>query len=191
MRSRSPILAITAVAAITVLVACTPDENEPVLQTAAEVKTTASPSGNYLAGRQAQINRDSQRLAFWARPERKPGKYAATPKHLWRAWRMGTLAVPMAREIVKRGNRGNPKLILLVDAVERDDLAAADKLLAGFPDGGFAGFIKPLKPWSRFEGDTTARFVAPKKPVRPAHSLRTARGAAVRCRGSYGRGKVL
>ena len=54
------------------------------------------------------------------------------------------LAVPMAREIVNEKTGAIPKLILLVDAVERDDLAAADKLLAGFPDGGFAGFIKPL-----------------------------------------------
>ena len=149
MRSRSPILAITAVAAITVLVACTPDENEPVLQTAAEVKTTASPSGNYLAGRQAQINRDfGSASRFLGKALRESPENTPLLRNTFLA-RLAdgdiSAAVPMAREIVKREKtEAIPKLILLVDAVERDDLAAADKLLAGFPDGGFTGFIKPL-----------------------------------------------
>ena len=113
MRSRSPILAITAVAAITVLVACTPDENEPVLQTTAEVKTTASPSGNYLAGRQAQINRDfgsaSRFLGQGLKESRKIRRYSETPSGAPGGWGHFCGRAHGARDCQTRENRGNPQ----------------------------------------------------------------------------------
>ncbi len=149
MRSTSPRKIFYAVTALAVLTACAPDDEKPAVQSSAIMTASASPAGNYLAGRQAQKNRDFGNASrFLGKALEKTPDNTLLLRNTFLA-RLAdgdiTEAVPMAREIVKRQNSAPiAKLILLVDAVERNDLPGAGPMLANFPERGFSGFLKPL-----------------------------------------------
>ena len=149
MRSTSPRKIFYAVTALAVLTACAPDDEKPAVQSSAIMTASASPAGNYLAGRQAQKNRDFGNASrFLGNALEKTPDNTLLLRNTFLA-RLAdgdiTEAVPMAREIVKRQNSAPiAKLILLVDAVERNDLPGAGPILANFPERGFSGFLKPL-----------------------------------------------
>jgi len=149
MRSTSPRKIFYAVTALAVLTACAPDDEKPAVQSSAIMTASASPAGNYLAGRQAQKNRDFGNASrFLGKALEKTPDNTLLLRNTFLA-RLAdgdiTEAVPMAREIVKRQNSAPiAKLILLVDAVERNDLPGAGPILANFPERGFSGFLKPL-----------------------------------------------
>jgi tetratricopeptide (TPR) repeat protein len=149
MRSTSPRKISYAVTALAVLTACAPDDEKPAVQSSAIMTASASPAGNYLAGRQAQKNRDFGNASrFLGKALEKTPDNTLLLRNTFLA-RLAdgdiTEAVPMAREIVKRQNSAPiAKLILLVDAVERNDLPGAGPMLANFPERGFSGFLKPL-----------------------------------------------
>jgi tetratricopeptide (TPR) repeat protein len=149
MRSTSPRKISYAVTALAVLTACAPDDEKPAVQSSAIMTASASPAGNYLAGRQAQKNRDFGNASrFLGKALEKTPDNTLLLRNTFLA-RLAdgdiTEAVPMAREIVKRQNSAPiAKLILLVDAVERNDLPGAGPILANFPERGFSGFLKPL-----------------------------------------------
>lgn len=149
MRSTSPRRIFYAVTALAVLTACAPDDEKPAVQSSAIMTASASPAGNYLAGRQAQKNRDFGNASrFLGKALEKTPDNTLLLRNTFLA-RLAdgdiTEAVPMAREIVKRQNSAPiAKLILLVDAVERNDLPGAGPMLANFPERGFSGFLKPL-----------------------------------------------
>jgi tetratricopeptide (TPR) repeat protein len=149
MRSTSPRKIFYAVTALAVLTACAPDDEKPAVQSSAIMTASASPAGNYLAGRQAQKNRDFGNASrFLGKALEKTPDNTLLLRNTFLA-RLAdgdiTEAVPMAREIVKRQNSAPiSKLILLVDAVERNDLPGAGPILANFPERGFSGFLKPL-----------------------------------------------
>jgi len=149
MRSTSPRKIFYAVTALAVLTACAPDDEKPAVQSSAIMTASASPAGNYLAGRQAQKNRDFGNASrFLGKAlEKTPDNTLLLSNTFLARLADGdiTEAVPMAREIVKRQNSAPiAKLILLVDAVERNDLPGAGPILANFPERGFSGFLKPL-----------------------------------------------
>lgn len=149
MRSTSPRKIFYAVTALAVLTACAPDDEKPAVQSSAIMTASASPAGNYLAGRQAQKNRDFGNASrFLGKALEKTPDNTLLLRNTFLA-RLAdgdiTEAVPMAREIVKRQNSAPiAKLILLVDAVERNDLPGAGPMLANLPERGFSGFLKPL-----------------------------------------------
>jgi len=149
MRSTSPRKIFYVVTALAVLTACAPDDEKPAVQSSAIMTASASPAGNYLAGRQAQKNRDFGNASrFLGKALEKTPDNTLLLRNTFLA-RLAdgdiTEAVPMAREIVKRQNSAPiAKLILLVDAVERNDLPGAGPILANFPERGFSGFLKPL-----------------------------------------------
>ena len=149
MRSTSPRKIFYAVTALAVLTACAPDDEKPAVQSSAIMTASASPAGNYLAGRQALKNRDFGNASrFLGKALEKTPDNTLLLRNTFLA-RLAdgdiTEAVPMAREIVKRQNSAPiAKLILLVDAVERNDLPGAGPILANFPERGFSGFLKPL-----------------------------------------------
>jgi tetratricopeptide (TPR) repeat protein len=149
MRSTSPRKIFYAVTALAVLTACAPDDEKPAVQSSAIMTASASPAGNYLAGRQAQKDRDFGNASrFLGKALEKTPDNTLLLRNTFLA-RLAdgdiTEAVPMAREIVKRQNSAPiAKLILLVDAVERNDLPGAGPMLANFPERGFSGFLKPL-----------------------------------------------
>ena len=172
MRGTSPksFLAIVSVLALTA--ACAPEGEAPVVKAGPVVDAEVSSAGNYLAGRQAQKNRDFNSASrFLGRAlEDSPENTLLLRNTFLARLADGNIAaaVPMAEEIVKR-QRSAPvaKMILLVDAVERKDMASAEKLLAEFPNRGFSGFMKPLlESWVRIgksDGDGAIKALAPLK----------------------------
>ncbi|MGB0632086.1 MAG: hypothetical protein ACPGRZ_15460, partial [Alphaproteobacteria bacterium] len=178
MRSTSPRVLIAAVSALTVLAACTSGEHPPVVQGAGVIQPAASPAGNYLAGRQAQKNRDfgsASRFLGQALQESPDNTLLLRNTFLARLadGEIGE-AVPMAREIVKRQSSAPiAKLILLTDAVKRNDLADAEKTLENFPDRGFAGFMKPLlTSWVKAGQSDSAAAIAALDPLKNQSGLR-------------------
>ena len=172
MRGTSPKSIIAVVSVLAVTTACTPDGEAPVVQAGPVDAATVSPAGNYLAGRQAQKKRDFKSASrFLGEALANSPENTLLLRNTFLAWLADgdiAAAVPMAQEIVKR-QRSAPiaKMILLVDAVERNDIPAADKILVEFPNRGFSGFMKPLlESWIRIgksDGDGAIRALAPLK----------------------------
>lgn len=172
MRGTSPNSFLAIVSALALTAACAPEGEAPVVKAGPVVDAEVSSAGNYLAGRQAQKNRDFNNASrFLGRAlEDNPENTLLLRNTFLARLADGDIAaaVPMAEEIVKR-QRSAPvaKMILLVDAVERKDMASAEKLLAEFPNRGFSGFMKPLlESWVRIgksDGDGAIKALAPLK----------------------------
>lgn len=154
MRGRSLKAAILTVSAFALASACTPDGEVPVLNTtdgaqAGQLSIGGSGAGNYLAGRHAQKKRD---FSSASRLLEKALQNSPKDTRLLRNTFLSNLAdgdvgsaAGMARTIVE-SEKSAPiaKLVLVIDAIERGDLAGAEKALEKFPNRGFSGFMKPL-----------------------------------------------
>ena len=154
MRGRSLKKVILTVSVIALAGACTPEGEAPVLNVAGgaqagQMSVGASGAGNYLAGRHAQKKRDFSNAS---RLLEKALEDSPEDTQLLRQAFLSKLAdgdiasaAGMARNIVKRKTTAPiAKLVLVVDAIERGDLAAAEATLKTFSDRGFSGFMKPL-----------------------------------------------
>ncbi|PPR10570.1 MAG: Beta-barrel assembly-enhancing protease [Alphaproteobacteria bacterium MarineAlpha11_Bin1] len=149
MRGSSLTTIVAAVSAIAFLATCTPDETAPVERNSGVSEKLVSSAGNYLAGRQAQKSRDfgNASLFLGKALAESPSNTSLLRKTFLARLAEGDIAaaVPMAREITKRMSSAPfAKLVLLVDCVRRNDLVAADAVLADFPDRGINGFIRPI-----------------------------------------------
>lgn len=177
MRGRSFKILTLTVSAAAFLGACTPDGEPPVLNTANAAQANQmdvgrSGAGNYLAGRHAQKNRDFSNAS---RLLEKALEDSPADKQLLRRTFLTKLAdgdvassANMARSIVAT-EKSAPiaKLVLVIDAVEKGDLAAAEAALKVFPNRGFSGFMKPLlQAWvyaGQGRGDDAVAALAPLK----------------------------
>ena len=154
MRGRSLKTVIVTLSAFTFAVACTPNGEPPTLNAAGSAQAEhmnvgSSGAGNYLAGRHAQKKRD---FSSASQLLEKALKDSPENSRLLRRTFLTKLAdgeiasaVAMGRTIAAR-EKSAPiaKLILVVDAIGKGDLAAAEEALKAFPDRGFSGFMKPL-----------------------------------------------
>jgi tetratricopeptide (TPR) repeat protein len=154
MRGRSLKTVILTISAFVLTGACTPDGEPPLLNTAGgaragQLLVGVSGAGNYLAGRHAQKKRDFSNAS---RLLEKALEDSPEDTQLLRRTFLTNLAdgdvasaAGMARTIAERQKTAPiAKLVLVVDAIERGDLAAAEATLKTFPDRGFSGFMKPL-----------------------------------------------
>ncbi|MFT5486528.1 MAG: tetratricopeptide (TPR) repeat protein [Paracoccaceae bacterium] len=154
MRGRSLKKFTLTLSAFALLGACTPEGDKPVLNSAGSAQASQldvgdSGAGNYLAGRHAQKKRD------FSNASRLLGKALEdSPKdtRLLRRTFLTRLAdgdiassADMARSIAAT-EKSAPiaKLVLVIEAIEKGDLAGAEAALKTFPDRGFSGFMKPL-----------------------------------------------
>lgn len=183
MRGRSFKILTLTVSAAAFLGACTPDGEPPVLNTANAAQANQmdvgrSGAGNYLAGRHAQKNRD---FSSASRLLEKALEDSPADKQLLRRTFLTKLAdgdvassANMARSIVAT-EKSAPiaKLVLVIDAVEKGDLAAAEAALKVFPNRGFSGFMKPLlQAWVYVGQGRGDEAVAALAPLRKQSGLR-------------------
>lgn len=177
MRGRSLKTLTLTVFSAAFLGACTPDGEPPILNTANAAQANQmdvgkSGAGNYLAGRHAQKNRDFSNAS---RLLEKALEDSPADKQLLRRTFLTKLAdgdvassADMARSIAAT-EKSAPiaKLVLVIEAVEKGDLAAAETALKTFPNRGFSGFMKPLlQAWvyaGQGRGDDAITALAPLK----------------------------
>ena len=177
MRGRSLKTVIVTLSAFTFAVACTQNGEPPTLNAtgsaqAEHMNVGSSGAGNYLAGRHAQKKRD---FSSASQLLEKALKDSPENSRLLRRTFLTKLAdgeiasaVAMGRTIAAR-EKSAPiaKLILVVDAIGKGDLAAAEEALKAFPDRGFSGFMKPLlQSWvfvGQGRGDETIAALEPLK----------------------------
>jgi tetratricopeptide (TPR) repeat protein len=183
MRGRSLKKVILAVSAIALAGACTPEGESPVLNAAGsaqagQMSVGASGAGNFLAGRHAQKKRDfsnASRLLEKAL-EDSPKDTQLLRQAFLTKLADGDIAsaAGMAREIAKREKTAPiAKLVLVVDAIERGDLAAAEATLKTFPDRGFSGFMKPLlRAWVIVGQGRGVEAIAALEPLKKQSGLR-------------------
>lgn len=154
MRGRSLKTTLLSVCAFALISACTPDGEAPVLNRtdgarAGQLSVGGSGAGNYLAGRHAQKKRDFSNAS---RLLEKALEINPDDTRLLRRTFLTNLAdgdigsaAGMARTIAEKEKTAPiAKLVLVIDAIERGDLAAAETALKVFPNRGFSGFMKPL-----------------------------------------------
>ena len=154
MRGRSLKTFTLTLSAAALLGACTPEGEPPVLNAADTaqidgVDVGQSGAGNYLAGRHAQKNRDfsnASRLLEKAL-EDSPEDSRLLRRAFLTKLADGDIAssAPMAKKIAAT-EKSAPiaKLVLVIEAIQKGDLAAAETALKSYPARGFSGFMKPL-----------------------------------------------
>jgi len=154
MRGSSLQQAMLRLSAFAFLVACTPEDAAPVLAypsaaQASQMNVGHSAAGNYLAGRHAQKKRDFSEAS---RLLEKALEDSPTDARLLRRTFLSKLAdgdiassADMARKIAAtEKNAPIAKLVIVVEAIEKGDLAGAERALTTFPNRGFSGIMKPL-----------------------------------------------
>ena len=144
-----------AIAVALTVAACEPGSERPILNSEGSAKQKVasnvgrSGAGNYLAGRQAQKKQDFGSASRYL--QRALGDNPENGLLLRRTF-LAKLAdgrvadaVPLARKVVHK-DTASPiaRLVLVVEAIGRDEFAAADKVLTKFPNRGFNRFMKPL-----------------------------------------------
>jgi tetratricopeptide (TPR) repeat protein len=154
MRGRSLKKFTLTVSAVAFLGACTPEGDPPVLNSAnaaqaSQLVVGQSGAGNYLAGRHAQKKRDFSNASRLL--EKALGESPADKQLLRRTFLTkladGDIAssADMARNIAATEKRAPiARLVIVIEAIEKGDLAGAETALNALPDRGFSGFIKPL-----------------------------------------------
>jgi tetratricopeptide (TPR) repeat protein len=134
--------------------ACTPDEKAPAINSvdsaqAGQLSVSRSGAGYYLAGRHAQNNQDFSNASWLLEKalERSPQDISLMRQTFLTNLADGDIlsAAILAQTICER-EKSAPiaKLVLVITAIERGDLAGAEVALKTFPDRGFSGFMKPL-----------------------------------------------
>lgn len=154
MRGRSLKNITLTVSVVALLGACAPEGEPPVLNSAGAAQASQMPvgssgAGNYLAGRHAQKKRDFSNAS---RLLEKALEDSPEDKRLLRRTFLTKLAdgeiassVAMAKKIAAT-EKSAPiaKLVLVIEAIQKGDLAAAETALKTYPARGFSGFMKPL-----------------------------------------------
>ena len=183
MRGRSLKTVILTISAAALVGACTTEGEAPVLNTASaaqagQMSVGASGAGNYLAGRHAQKKRDFSNAA---RLLEKALEHGPKDAQLLRRAFLTKLAdgdiasaAGMAQTIAKEQKTAPiAKLVLVVDAIEKGDLAGAEATLQTFPDRGFSGFMKPLlRAWVIVGQGRGDEAIAALEPLKKQSGLR-------------------
>jgi len=175
---------LVAIATALSVAACKPETKSPILNSEGAATQKVVPSvqrsgaGNYLAGHLAQKKQDFASASRYL--QRALGDNPENALLLRRTF-LAKLAdgkvadaVPLARKIVHKDKAfAIARLVLVVEAIGRDEFSAADKALLTFPNVGFSGLTKPLlSAWilkGQGKGD---RAVAALDPLKKQEGLR-------------------